>query len=145
MTRRQVRLSAFILVVCVIKLCEVVFAIEKWPLTHVGMFAERMPPEEVPWRFRLEGFRDGHWFEIRPWFLAITPDAMKVRLGSTLEGLEERCGRLATTYDERRPEGRHLRRARVLAHRMARPGVPGQEPLDREVACPLGASLAVAP
>lgn len=130
MQRRQIAISIFIFLVSALKIAEVTFRFETFPLTHTGMFEEYEPPERVPWTFQLEGFRRGRWREIRPWYLGLLPGAFEAKLGNQPLDIPPRCSALVQEINASRKPQMRYQRARVIGIGHARPGT-GQ--VDRHV------------
>lgn len=122
MTPAKALVSAFIVLICSLKVSEIAFQIESFPLTYTGVFQDYEPPEKIPWTYRVEGFRGRRWREIHPWILNLSPGAMRAKLGADRDELAERCGRLGDTLNARRPRKLRMQRMRVHAHGHARPG-----------------------
>lgn len=131
---RQLWISIFIALVLVLKLAEVAFRIETFPLTHTGLFEEYEPPEKFPWTFRLEGRRRGPWRQIHPWYLGLKPGAFAAKLGNEPEGMEERCSTLIQQINAKRDRRMRFREARVVGTGHVRPGT-GQDDLEVEIEC----------
>ena len=144
MTVRQSLVSIVILLVLLVRVSEVVFQLESFPLTHTGMFSDYQPTEKVPKFYTLEGRSVFKWKEVRPWMLRLSPDEVRLRLGYKLGTLSQRCGHLGDAYNRARPRPQRLRAMRVQVLERARPGT-GKVDRVSVTACSLDPILIEAP
>jgi len=141
MRAREWALSALFVVILALPVAEAVLRIERWPLTTVAMFSQRISPS-APVRFvKLVGTTaDGAEREMTARDFGLTPNELDRRLPPDVRWLGKRCGELGQAYNARpRPPERRLAALRADVTVMARPGVPPPAIPHWGVDCLLGA------
>ena len=125
MRTREWALSALFVAMLALPVAEAVLRIERWPLTTVAMFSQRIPPS-VPVRYvTLVGTTaDGAEREMTAPDFGLTPNELGRRLPPDIRWLGKRCGELGQAYNAQpRPPAAA---ARGPARRRHRRGAAGR-------------------
>ena len=122
--------------ILLLKVSEVVFQLESFPLTHMGMFSIYKSVEESPQIYTIEALRIYRWHEMRPWMLRLSPDEVKVALGEDLDTIGQQCGVLGNSFNRSKPPSLRLRKMRLRVSYRARPGT-GAVDRTELIDCPL--------
>ena len=124
MRPREWALSALFVAMLALPVAEAVMRIERWPLTTVAMFAQRIPPS-VPVRYvTLVGrTADGVEREMTAPDFGLTPNELGRRLPPDIRWLGKSCGELGRAYNAQpRPPAGRLTALRADVTVVARPG-----------------------
>ena len=131
-------LSILFLVFAGVKVAEIGWQIEDWPLTNVPMFSTRFPPAMQPSQVHLLGTRGDAQIEIMPADLGLTRDEFNSRL-MYVPNVSASCGQLGQLYNQGRTSAQRVSRLVARREFIARPGnVAAAPPVT--VPCPLGAT-----
>lgn len=122
--------------IILLKASEVVFQIESFPLTHMGMFSAYKSAEQVPRVYTIEALRIYRWHEMRPWMLRLSPDEVKASLEKDLDTIGQQCGGLGNSFNRSKPTGLRIRKMRLRIAYRARPGT-GAVDRTELIDCPL--------
>jgi hypothetical protein len=126
MRTREWALSALFVVILALPIAEAVMRIERWPLTTVAMFSNRISPSAPVRYVTLAGtMADGAEREMTARDFGLTPNELGRRLPPDVRWLGKRCGELGQAYNARPlPPERRLTALRAHVTVVARPGAP---------------------
>ena len=127
---------AFVLGFAALKLAEAIVPLESFPFTRAPMFAEYRGPDQLPWKVRLFGRRDGRDVELRESDFGLDSNEYVAALIGRIDDLAAACGELGRAYNARVGDRRRLESLAAYAFQIRRPAV-GLLPESRRVACPL--------
>ena len=112
-----------------LKAYEVGYAVERWPLTNVAMFAVRFGPQRVPARMTVEGRIGDSWRHLPPRVFGLTPNELSSALKGPAARKERQCRKLLRVVNRRRGKRpARVAELRLRFERIGRPGVPGSPP-----------------
>ena len=141
MRPREWARSALFVVMLALPVVEAFMRIERWPLTTVGMFSQRISPSRPVRYVVLVGrMSAGVEREMIAHDFGLTSNELERRLPPDVRWLGKSCGELGRSYNARpRPPARRLAAMRADVTVVARPGVPPPALPRWSVDCPLGA------
>jgi hypothetical protein len=141
MRPREWALSALFVVILALPVAEAIMRIERWPLTTVAMFSQRISPSTPVRYVTLVGTTAGGVVrEMTARDFGLTSNELYRRIPPDIRWLGRSCGELGQAYNARRRRSeQRLAAMRADVTIVARPGAKPPAIPRWSVDCPLGA------